>query len=137
MVLDASIAIPWVVREQSTPSLDQLFQQGYWGVMTYWVPGLWWWECGNVFDGMVRAGRLDDDGATDALRLLRYARPVTDPLPDAETLEQTLRLARTQNLTFYDAAYLELAERRRCPLATLDGALRAAAGRRGVLCLDL
>jgi predicted nucleic acid-binding protein len=30
-------------------------------------------------------------------------------------------------LTVYDAAYLELAQRRNLPLATLDGELRAAA----------
>ena len=36
-------------------------------------------------------------------------------------------------LTAYDAAYLELAQRRRLPLATLDRALRDAATSAGVL----
>jgi predicted nucleic acid-binding protein len=35
-------------------------------------------------------------------------------------------------LTVYDAAYLELAERRTLPLATLDAELRAAAKALGV-----
>jgi len=37
-----------------------------------------------------------------------------------------LRLSDQFRLTVYDAAYLELARRRKLPLATLDRALRAA-----------
>ena len=37
-----------------------------------------------------------------------------------------LDLARKHRLSFYDAAYLEIAQRRALPLATLDGALRDA-----------
>jgi predicted nucleic acid-binding protein len=36
-------------------------------------------------------------------------------------------LARRHGLTFYDAAYLELAKRERIPLATLDDGLADAA----------
>jgi len=38
-----------------------------------------------------------------------------------------LTLARRHRLTFYDACYLELAERRAAPLATLDATLAQAA----------
>ena len=37
-----------------------------------------------------------------------------------------LALARRHQLTFYDAAYLETALRRRARIATLDGALASA-----------
>ncbi len=40
---------------------------------------------------------------------------------------ETTRLAQQHTLTIYDAAYLELAVRRRLPLASLDRALRKAA----------
>jgi predicted nucleic acid-binding protein len=43
-----------------------------------------------------------------------------------------LTLARTEDLTFYDAIYLELAIRRGLRLATNDRALRRAASQRGV-----
>ncbi len=39
-------------------------------------------------------------------------------------------------LTVYDAAYLELAERTRLPLATLDGDLRTAALAASVVLLE-
>ncbi len=44
----------------------------------------------------------------------------------------TLTLARTHRLTFYDALYLELAQRRQATLATLDNALLRAADTEGV-----
>ena len=43
------------------------------------------------------------------------------------SLRQTDELAEEYNLTPYDAAYFELAQRRRLPLATLDEALVKAA----------
>jgi predicted nucleic acid-binding protein len=51
-------------------------------------------------------------------------------------LSVVLELARTQHLSSYDAAYLELAMREGIPLATMDDDLRAAAGRVGVLLVD-
>jgi predicted nucleic acid-binding protein len=41
-------------------------------------------------------------------------------------------LARKHGLTVYDSAYLELAQRRRIPLATLDAALAATMRKEGV-----
>jgi predicted nucleic acid-binding protein len=41
-------------------------------------------------------------------------------------------IARRHRLTFYDAAYLELAKRERIALATLDDALAVAAAAEGV-----
>jgi predicted nucleic acid-binding protein len=42
-------------------------------------------------------------------------------------------LARRHGLTIYDAAYLELAERKKLPLATVDSALIKAAKKVGVV----
>ena len=44
----------------------------------------------------------------------------------------TLRLAEARHLTVYDAACLELAQRRKLSLVTLDSALSVAAGALGV-----
>jgi len=46
--------------------------------------------------------------------------------------DQIPSVARQQNLTAYDAAYIELALRAALPLATLDSRLRQAAGRVGI-----
>lgn len=49
----------------------------------------------------------------------------------------TLALAERHRLTLYDAAYLELAQRSRLPLATLDRQLREAGVAAGVPLLGL
>ena len=46
--------------------------------------------------------------------------------------KHVLFLSQKYNLTFYDAAYLELARRKALPLATLDSALVKAAPAEGV-----
>ena len=46
--------------------------------------------------------------------------------------EDTLRLAERFTLSAYDATYLELAQRRRLPLASMDRALRNAAATLGL-----
>jgi predicted nucleic acid-binding protein len=48
-----------------------------------------------------------------------------DPETDPQAWGATLRLAEKYRLTVYDSAYLELAVRRRLPLATLDRQLPA------------
>ncbi len=58
---------------------------------------------------------------------------------DAETADQawtaTARLAERHRLTLYDAAYLELAQRRKLPLATLDWDLIKAGNALGMALL--
>lgn len=49
-----------------------------------------------------------------------------DPNTAHHALADTLDLARSHDLSAYDAAYLELALRAQLPLATLDKNLRAA-----------
>ena len=49
-----------------------------------------------------------------------------------DAFTDTMHLARSQQLSAYDATYLELAMRRILPLATLDQKLRTAAKSLGV-----
>ena len=54
---------------------------------------------------------------------------VIDAQPD---LDAAMTLARAHGLTFYDALYLELAQRRQATLLSLDYELRRAAEAEGV-----
>ena len=56
--------------------------------------------------------------------------------PAAWLSQQILPLARTYQLSGYDAAYLELALREGLPLATVDGNLKTAAVAAGVPLLE-
>src|ERR1700722_4732063 len=91
------------------------------------APSLWPLEALNALLMAERRKRLD--GKTRQ-RLAGFLRGLPITL-DMETADQawtaTARLAERYRLTSYDAAYLELAQRRKLPLATLDMELIKAA----------
>ncbi|HAH09663.1 MAG TPA: hypothetical protein DCL54_06010 [Alphaproteobacteria bacterium] len=60
---------------------------------------------------------------------------MTDGECAARAWRDTVHLAQKYTLTVYDAAYLEMAMRLGCGLATLDKALRAAAKQAGLAVL--
>ena len=80
----------------------------------------------------VRCRRIDARFCTAALRDLATLPITLDSETSARAWHDTLCLAEGHHLMVYDAAYLELAQRRKLPLATPDGALSAAAGALGV-----
>ena len=75
----------------------------------------------------VRRGRHDADFRDSALSSLALLPVKVDAEADRQAWSAALHLAERHRLTVYDAAYLEIALRRKIPLATLDGQLRAAA----------
>ena len=93
------------------------------------VPPLFWFEIRNALLMCERRQRISNLGTESFLADLALL-----PIQVAEmpTESAVLGLARMHRLTVYDATYLELARRRRLPLATLDEALRSAASREGV-----
>jgi predicted nucleic acid-binding protein len=100
-----------------------------------WVPALWRLEVANVLQMNVRRGRHDAAFRDAALTDLAMLPISIDPETDQQAWGATVRLAARHRLTVYDAAYLELAQRRGLPLATLDKELRDAATAEGVILL--
>ena len=122
-VLDSSTALARVAPDEVlSPGVRRLLEND-----TPVAPALWPFETVNGLEFMRRRGRLDDQALADALEVLRLL-PVEIEHPDFErNANAVLPLARQYGLTVYDAAYLELAKRRRLALATLDEDLRRAA----------
>jgi predicted nucleic acid-binding protein len=60
-----------------------------------------------------------------------------DPARVDHAFEQVLSFARQQQLTEYDAAYLELALRESLPLAPLDNRLQRAARNAGIAVVEV
>jgi len=96
------------------------------------VPAIWPLEVGNGLIMAMRRGRISVPFRTEALNALERAPIAVDPETQAQARTVTLQLADRFRLTLYDAAYLELAQRRVLPLATLDRALAQAARDLGV-----
>jgi predicted nucleic acid-binding protein len=130
VVIDASVAVASIIKEERTPELLAL--RGRIAAGGALVPGLWWLEVANVLLLAERKGRLARADRLDALDVWAAFPISTDPETAPRAWSDTLALAEAHRLTVYDAAYLELALRAGRPLATLDRELRDAAAARGV-----
>lgn len=129
-VLDASVASAWFFADEAigyvaavrdSLSRDQAL-----------VPPLWPLELANALLVGERRGRLQSGEVETAFDVLSRLRIEVETQSPAHVASSIVPLARTLNLTSYDAAYLELATQRQLPLATLDKAMTAAAKRMGV-----
>ena len=126
-VLDCSITVAWLFDDESTPQTDELLDRlKDSGAL---VPALWRLELGNVLARAERLKRITAAQIADYVDLLDRSPIVTDTETESRAFREVLTLARNEGLTTYDAAYLELAVRRRLSLATLDKELIRAAHR--------
>jgi predicted nucleic acid-binding protein len=125
LVLDSSVALAWVYSDETTESIHRVFDLVIAGGA--WVPALWRLEVANILEMGVRRRRTDAAFRDATLADLALLPIQLDAETDRHAWSATLRLAERNRLTVYDAAYLELAQRRGLPLATLDAELRVAA----------
>jgi predicted nucleic acid-binding protein len=134
-VLDASVTLSWYFEDEKLPAADAVLDRvGADGAIT---PSVWRLEVANGFLSAIRRKRIDAAFRDSALQHLGSLSIEIDPETDMHAWTVTSKLAERFNLTIYDAAYLELAQRRRLPLATIDEALRAAARACGVELLGM
>ena len=130
LVLDCSVTMTWFMPDETTAQARKLRSRVTdEGAI---VPALWPIEVGNAFLFAVSDRRASAGLRAAALEALGHL-PIEI---DDETLTRawfdTLALADRFRLTLCDACYLELAQRRKLPLATLDAELYAAGRRLGV-----
>jgi predicted nucleic acid-binding protein len=127
LVIDASMAIAWLFRNERTPAAQSILHRVVGEGAT--VPSLWRIEVANALHTAARRGRCDETYVDWSLHRLSRLAITTDAETDTHAWSATMALARQHDLTLYDAAYLELALRFGRPLATCDNALIRAAGR--------
>ena len=128
-VADNSVVIAWFSRSQATPYTDRFYKRLSNDEVV--VPSVWPYEFSNALAVLERrkllSAALADEIIRSAARLV--SRVDTPPAPPATLLA----LARRNGLSAYDAAYLELAQRLRVPLAAKDSPLATAAKNLGLL----
>jgi predicted nucleic acid-binding protein len=130
-VLDASTALGWLLDRPVLAKAShtrQLILSG--GIPV--VPVLWRHEVSNGVVIAERRGRLTAEQVKTLAEDLDDFSHTVQIDPATVRSSVLIETARRTNLTVYDAAYVELAARRRLPLATLDDKLAEAARRAGV-----
>ncbi len=130
VVLDSSATLAWVHGDERTPAIDAVFDRvAERGAI---VPRLWHLEVANSLTVAVRRKRISVAERADALADLALLDIAVDDETEQHAWTATTHLADLYGLSAYDAAYLELAQRKRLPLVTLDTALIRAAETAGV-----
>ena len=133
VVADASFCGAWILDDELSNKADQLLEQILNGSVELVVPALWHYEMNNLLRSAHRRKRLTEEDAREALDTLNQVPLVIEDLPEGPARKRILHLALQFDLSSYDAAYLELADRHKIPLHTADAKLKEAAKQLGLL----
>jgi predicted nucleic acid-binding protein len=128
LIIDASLASAWCFPDERTDYTNGVLR-AISSSMEAFAPSLWAYEVRNSVLMGLRRGRIsraDAEGFLDSLADLNIH------LADPVSYDAVFKLAETNGLTVYDAAYLDLAIREGAELATLDDALRKASVKAGI-----
>ncbi|WP_374668029.1 type II toxin-antitoxin system VapC family toxin [Ramlibacter sp.] len=134
-VIDASAAAAWVLPDESTEAAEALYAHACMDASGFHAPQIWPWEMGNLLLTAQRRGRISPEAPDLALQTLAATSIQLDAPPDLHRQLQVARLAGTHDLSYYDAAYLELVLRLNGQLASRDRKLLSAAAACGIVCL--
>ncbi|TXH72151.1 MAG: PIN domain-containing protein [Thiothrix sp.] len=128
-VLDCSVALAWCFEDEASDYADKVLD--CLNAQTALVPRLWHLEVLNVLLVGERRQRIQPDATQEFLMLLQELDIQTDKYSPTLVNDELISLARTHQLSSYDATYLALALREKLPLATQDKRLRQVAEKLG------
>ncbi len=122
IVIDASVAVKWVLRENDSDAADALLDHD-----DLMAPVLWLAEAANALWRRARIGEITADEADERMSELRKA-PVASLAMEAH-LGPALRLATALGHPVYDCVYLALALHHGTRVVTADRRFAAVAAR--------
>jgi predicted nucleic acid-binding protein len=122
-VVDCSAVAAFLLDEDEGAAMDPLIAAAGAGETQLLAPALLWFELLNVLLMAERRQRVTRQCAARLLVQLEKLPVEVEPPPGAPERRRMHELASMHKLTVYDAAYLELADRRGAKLRTLDADL--------------
>ena len=128
---DCSVGMGWIHPSQATDLTRRLLEEAKGGTAVH-IPSLWHLEMANALLVAVRRKLMTEDHRHAGLALIGQLRLIIDYETSHVAFSAISDLAVKYSLSAYDAAYLELAQRKSLPLGTRDEPLRAAAKKAGV-----
>jgi len=130
-VLDCSLALAWALPDETSKRADRFLAELPQESLL-WVPALWWYELSNALTTAHRRRRLTESDGMRLVELYGSLAIQTDAHLGPDAMWRFHALAKEYALSAYDAAYLELAQRKGIGLATLDKRLAGAARKAGL-----
>jgi predicted nucleic acid-binding protein len=124
-VLDCSMTMAWAFRDKTRPGTLSVLERAAREACV--APSVWPLEVCNAVITAQSRGRFTSSDVPLFLDLLARLRVSIDDRTLHDVVGDVLPLAVRHGLSSYDAAHLEVALRKRAPLATLDAALARAA----------
>ena len=114
-VVDASVAVKWLVEEEYSRESARLLEADF----TLLAPEMLFAEAVSALTVKHRHGEIDHEELSDAVALLRAA-PLATPLSMRELAASSARLAVDLGHPVYDCFYLALAIHEDYPVVTAD-----------------
>lgn len=124
-VVDASFSASWFLKDEHSSQAEGVLELLLKKTIKLWIPSLWFYEITNLLISAHGRSRISNDLLEESLDLIN-ALPFETDEPHPLVSRRICQLARQSNLSAYDAAYLELADRLQVPLLTFDRKLIAA-----------
>ncbi len=120
LVLDTSAAMALFLQEEEGYQIEETLKNLLNSNGQIFVPALFWYEVGNTLLSALNRKRITIEELRGMEIDLAELPIITDPLPDSAIRIRTREIAVSKKLTFYDAAYVELAQRLQLPLKSFD-----------------
>jgi len=125
-VFDASFVGALVISDEKNIQTDHLYKKIK-NEDDKYSPNIIWYEISNIFRNLVRQKRFTPDETSLLFPMVANIGIITDCKMGINYSKILWDLGNKYNLSAYDAAYLELAERKNAVLCTLDDNLLEAA----------
>ena len=134
-IFDASFVGALIIPDEKKPHADDLYFKIE-NTDEKCTPNLLWYEITNIFKNLIRRKRYTIEEVLQFFPLLSAIRLTTDFTSGVDYSQKIFNLCNSFNLSSYDAAYLELAERKKAVFCTFDDNLKDAAKKAGVKILE-
>jgi predicted nucleic acid-binding protein len=127
-VYDASFIVTLIVPDEKNKKSDKIHRS----TNEIFIPQLLWYEIANIFMNLIRRKRFTFDEVKGFFSIISSLNTNTDFETGVDYSKKIWNLCNEYNLSAYNAAYLELAYRKKAVLCTLDDGLINAAKKHGV-----
>ena len=117
-VVDNSVVMSWCFKDETNQYADAILD--CLSEATAFVPSIWPLEVVNVLLVAERKKRLSEADSVRFITLLSQLPIIVEHERPERMMKDLLALARSNNLSSYDASYLDLSMRKGIPIATLD-----------------